>query len=113
DFLPFLSLAAVTGVVGALAAWRVPLMTLGIVTNLVGVGVSLRLVQRARSDLGGTATGEGEAMAERVKDPVCGMEVDPERAAARSEYEGKTYYFCSAHCKASFDREPEKYAEQS
>ncbi|MDR7388785.1 MAG: YHS domain-containing protein [Armatimonadota bacterium] len=113
DLLPFLSLPAVTGVVGALAAWRVPLMTLGIVTNLVGVGVSLRLVQRARSDLGGTATGEGKAMAERVKDPVCGMEVDPERAATRSEYEGKTYYFCSAHCKTSFDRQPEQYAGQS
>ncbi len=41
------------------------------------------------------------------------MEVDPERAATRSEYEGKTYYFCSAHCKTSFDRQPEQYAGQS
>ncbi len=113
DVLPFLSLPAVTGVVGALAAWRVPLMTLGIATNLVGVGVSLRLVRHARARLGEISEKEGGAMAERVKDPVCGMEVDPERAAARSEYEGETYYFCSAHCKASFDREPEKYAKQS
>ncbi|MDR7416419.1 MAG: YHS domain-containing protein [Armatimonadota bacterium] len=51
-------------------------------------------------------------MAERVKDPVCGMEVDPVRAAGKSEYQGQTYYFCSAHCKATFDREPEKYASK-
>ena len=30
-----------------------------------------------------------------VKDPSCGMEVDPAKAAGKSEYNGKTYYFCS------------------
>jgi YHS domain-containing protein len=44
-----------------------------------------------------------------VKDPVCGMEVDEEKAAARSEYKGKTYYFCSKGCRAAFDKDPEKY----
>jgi len=28
-------------------------------------------------------------------DPVCGMEVDPEHAAASAVYRGKTYYFCA------------------
>lgn len=51
-------------------------------------------------------------MAEHVRDPVCGMEVDPERAAGTSEYQGRTYYFCSTHCKATFEREPEKYASK-
>lgn len=44
-----------------------------------------------------------------VKDPVCGMMVDPERAAAKSEYKGKTYYFCARGCKVAFDKDPEKY----
>src|SRR5699024_4338439 len=36
-------------------------------------------------------------------DPVCGMTVDPMRAAAVSERDGKTYYFCSQSCKERFD----------
>ena len=43
------------------------------------------------------------------KDPVCGMDVEPETAAGKSEYKGQTYYFCSLGCKASFDKNPEKY----
>lgn len=45
-----------------------------------------------------------------VKDPVCGMDVDPKTAAAKSEYNGQTYYFCSPGCKKAFDKEPAKYA---
>ncbi len=45
-----------------------------------------------------------------VKDPVCGMEIDPASAAGSSEYEGRTHYFCNLNCKESFDAEPEKYA---
>jgi len=44
-----------------------------------------------------------------MKDPVCGMDVDPKTAAGKSEYKGQTYYFCSSGCKRAFDREPEKY----
>jgi YHS domain-containing protein len=43
------------------------------------------------------------------KDPVCGMEADPKTAVAKSEYKGKTYYFCSQGCKKAFDKDPEKY----
>lgn len=42
-------------------------------------------------------------------DPVCGMEVDETTATWKSEYKGKTYYFCAPGCKASFDKDPEKY----
>ncbi|MDO8750615.1 MAG: YHS domain-containing protein [Dehalococcoidia bacterium] len=45
------------------------------------------------------------------KDPVCGMGVDPKKAAASQEHMGKTYYFCSPGCKASFAKEPEKYVK--
>lgn len=48
-------------------------------------------------------------MAEIARDPVCGMDVDPNVAAGKSEYKGQTYYFCSPGCKRSFDRDPEKY----
>lgn len=41
--------------------------------------------------------------------PVCGAEVDPATVEDKSEYKGKTYYFCCGHCKAAFDKEPEKY----
>ena len=46
-----------------------------------------------------------------AKDVVCGMEVDPKSAAAKSEYEGQTYYFCARGCKAAFDKDPEKYLQ--
>ncbi|MFQ5865637.1 MAG: heavy metal translocating P-type ATPase [bacterium] len=44
-----------------------------------------------------------------VKDPVCGMDIDPNNVAASEEYEGKTYHFCSAACHDKFKAEPEKY----
>lgn len=43
------------------------------------------------------------------RDPVCGMQVDPAKAAGSSVYNGKTYYFCAVSCKQNFDREPQKY----
>jgi Cu+-exporting ATPase len=48
-------------------------------------------------------------VAERVLDPVCGMMVDPERAAGHVEHGGKTYYFCSKGCVAKFGADPDKY----
>ncbi len=42
-------------------------------------------------------------------DPVCKMEVDPATAEWKTEYKGKTYYFCAPGCKRSFEKEPEKY----
>lgn len=49
--------------------------------------------------------------AEKVKDPVCGMTIDRSSAKGKSEYEGKTYYFCSDGCKKKFDAEPKKYVQ--
>ena len=43
------------------------------------------------------------------KDPVCGMMVVPEKAAAKVEHAGKTYYFCSKSCAERFSREPQKF----
>jgi Cu+-exporting ATPase len=46
------------------------------------------------------------------KDPVCGMSVDPKQTAFKLDFQGKTYYFCSAGCKKAFDQEPDKYVVQ-
>jgi Cu+-exporting ATPase len=45
-----------------------------------------------------------------AKDPVCGMTVDPAKAAGSAEHGGKKYFFCSKHCLAKFQAEPAKYA---
>ncbi|MFZ5481151.1 MAG: YHS domain-containing protein [Myxococcota bacterium] len=44
-----------------------------------------------------------------VKDPVCGMEVDPRKAAAWRERRGRTFHFCSTVCAKSFDEDPERF----
>ncbi len=46
------------------------------------------------------------------EDPVCGMCVDREKGL-RTEHEGRTYYFCSSRCRATFEREPQKYVRES
>jgi P-type Cu+ transporter len=45
------------------------------------------------------------------RDPVCGMNVDPDKAAAKVEHAGKTYYFCAAGCARRFQQTPEKYLQ--
>ena len=45
-----------------------------------------------------------------AKDPVCGMMVDEKKAKFKSDYSGKTFYFCAASCKTTFDKDPAKYA---
>lgn len=61
---------------------------------------------------GRRATGRLEE-AMKVTDPVCGMEFIQEKAAARAEYKGRTYYFCTEACHRQFERRPEKYAKTS
>jgi YHS domain-containing protein len=56
-----------------------------------------------------TATREGAT--ETAVDPVCSMSVDKSSAPARREHSSATYYFCSAACAESFDRDPERFLE--
>jgi len=44
-----------------------------------------------------------------ARDPVCGMEVNEKTAKYKTTYRGKTYYFCAAGCKESFEKNPNKY----
>src|ERR1700676_209328 len=43
------------------------------------------------------------------RDPVCGMSVDPNKAAAKVEQSRKTYYFCAPGCAKRFQQAPDKY----
>jgi RND family efflux transporter MFP subunit len=57
----------------------------------------------------------GPAEARMAKDPICGMDVDKNKAKAAgrvSEYHGKTYYFCADECKQQFDQDPNRYVEK-
>ncbi len=45
----------------------------------------------------------------KVKDPVCGMMVDPVASKPHMTYKGHEYYFCSDSCHGKFKADPEKY----
>lgn len=51
------------------------------------------------------------AEAGKVKDPVCGMMVDPHSTPHRAQYQGMPYYFCSPGCHSKFTAEPARYVE--
>lgn len=46
-------------------------------------------------------------------DPVCGMQIEIRDAAGQSDYEGRTYYFCSSSCKEQFDANPAQFNTKS
>lgn len=61
-------------------------------------------------------TKDAKAPAHSVKDPSCGMDIDPAEATAggnTASYRGTTYYFCSKSCKGKFEKEPERYLASS
>jgi Cu+-exporting ATPase len=55
------------------------------------------------------AVDQSRGKIESVIDPVCGMNVDPPRAAGKHEHNGQTYHFCSPHCLTKFRQNPDKF----
>ncbi len=51
----------------------------------------------------------GKKKTSKAIDPVCGMSVDPAKAAATREHDGTTFYFCSTSCAETFDADPHRY----
>ncbi|WP_297739981.1 heavy metal-binding domain-containing protein, partial [Nocardioides sp.] len=45
-----------------------------------------------------------------VKDPVCGMDVNPATSTLTAAHEGETFHFCSAGCQSKFEANPDQYA---
>ena len=60
-----------------------------------------------------TVPGQAGVTPKLDKDPVCGMNVDPSKAAASVEYESKLYHFCSRGCAEKFKGDSEKYLSPS
>lgn len=48
-------------------------------------------------------------MVDTVEDPVCGMEIGREAAAATEVHDGQTFYFCSQACRETFVNDPHRY----
>src|SRR3984893_10697904 len=46
---------------------------------------------------------------ETVRDPVCGMNVDPATSKHRFDHHGETFHFCSAGCRTKFAADPAAY----
>ena len=57
----------------------------------------------------GTAMQDDRESSHTVRDPVCGMTVDPATARHHTEHLGKSYYFCGARCRERFTAEPERF----
>ena len=60
-------------------------------------------------DCCGGASKAKEETGRVVKDPVCGMTVDPRTAKHRAEHAGRTYYFCADRCRTKFMADPARY----
>ncbi len=65
-------------------------------------------VRRGRARAAAEAQPAMEAPAEAI-DPICGMTVQIATARHTARHEGVTFYFCSAHCRREFEREPARY----
>ena len=48
-----------------------------------------------------------------VRDPVCGMSIEPQSAFAKRDHMGQTFYFCSQSCVDQFDKDPHRYMTTS
>ena len=84
-------------------------IAVSVLAELVAERESIRSVEAragAHDDREAGATGTDD---EAFVDPVCGMTVDPEAAAATAEYDGETYYFCCEGCADTFLAEPEEH----
>jgi Cu+-exporting ATPase len=49
---------------------------------------------------------------DKVKDPVCGMRIEPGEAAAMTTYEARHVYFCSDECRREFEESPAKFYDR-
>lgn len=77
---------------------------------LAGLVLARRSAEIAPMGLGAERAG-GSGAAQAI-DPICGMTVDIATAEHRSDYQGKTYYFCCSGCRHAFDKDPQKYLQQ-
>ena len=78
----------------------------------IAVSILAEIIQHRRSEKALGAEAEpapGASVRIESRDPICGMMVDGATAKFRSEFSGRTVYFCCRHCKEMFDQDPERY----
>jgi xanthine dehydrogenase accessory factor len=76
----------------------------------IAVGILAEIIQMRAQTPAQPAATKQLADTREARDPVCGMSVECASATLRSEYQSKSFYFCCAGCKQTFDQEPGKYA---
>jgi xanthine dehydrogenase accessory factor len=76
----------------------------------IAASVLAEIVQKGRGPM--PTEEAAQHVAEEI-DPVCGMTVDPTHALHRSEYQGRSIFFCCAGCKRKFDRDPAQFSVQA
>ncbi|MDD3982611.1 MAG: YHS domain-containing protein [Candidatus Omnitrophica bacterium] len=87
---------------------------MGILVILAVAAMALILFVFARKASNGCCCGwedNGKNPGGKQKDPVCGKEVDPDKAAAKISMSGRTFFFCSLECKEEFGRNSGKYLD--
>ena len=79
----------------------------------IAVSILAEIVQiranAARSAAKPAASAALNVIQNDAKDPICGMTVEKSKAKHKSEFQGKTFYFCCAGCKQKFEQSPERY----
>ena len=78
----------------------------------IAVSILAEIIQHRRSEKTVGADAEAVPAAPvrvEAKDPICGMIVDSNTAKYRSDFSGRTLFFCCRHCKEMFDQDPERY----
>lgn len=78
----------------------------------IALSILAEIIQRRRGvvpESAMPASTEPPAAVQMAIDPICGMSVDPAKAEHTAEFRGVRYFFCSAHCRRTFEREPAAY----
>lgn len=86
-----------------------PVAEIKLAAPVVETGSELHAIEPKSDDLNFGSFDDTREDKQMVKDVVCGMEIDPDNAAATTEHEGQTYWFCSQSCHDSFVSDPGTY----
>ncbi|NWF87123.1 YHS domain-containing protein [Candidatus Bathyarchaeota archaeon] len=89
--------------------------SVGFVVGLIGDTKSLHGFYKRHGIPADGCHGRGHAPHENIegtaKDPVCGMSVNEKTSKHKTEFRGKTYYFCTSACESAFNQNPEIYVK--
>ena len=111
----YLSAVVVVGLIaqGLIGAWWIDGLSALALTPLL-FREALEAWETMRTEAEAKPPAERERRrAQPVRDPVCGMSVDPATAHHHAEYAGERYYFCGARCRERFTAEPERFLAPS